>query len=352
MQEKRTVLAAPDSLVIDGKIQFGVFDRAPRNVNMLDADFLNLAGATPRFARRMRLKQWQFYSISTPEVSLGVLIIDLAFVASSFVYAYEREKGIYHEHSRVKLDTKRQLASNLYSGKCFFYDKNYSVQISNNLDKGFHEIKIEAGESREAPAIEADIKLMQTVGANQPLVVSLPVGANRGMYSHKAVCPTRGQLRIGDKEYECDASRDVGLMDEHKAFYPRHTYWKWAMLGFIDEKGRTVGANLTDNLIKDQDRWNENAIYCGDTISLLGSVRFRYDRRDMMKPWTIFTDDERVELEFIPEGIKSDKTNALIVNIEYYQPYGVFRGKLVDDAGTLHEVRDVFGITEYHNAYY
>lgn len=352
MQEKRKVIKAPDSIVKNGKIQFGVFDMPPRDMNLLDADFLNLGGATPRFMRRMRLKQWQFFSVSTPEVAMGLLIIDLAFVSSSFVYVYERETDYLHEYSRMKFDNRRQLAAGLYDGSCFFRDRGYDVEIDNCLDRGFHELRVKADGARKSPPVTAALKLMQSEHENRPLVVSLPVGANRGMYSHKSVCPAQGVLQVGETEYEFDASRDTGLMDEHKAFYPRHTYWKWAMFGFIDRKGRTVGANLTDNLIKDQERWNENAVYCGGDISLLGPVSFRYDQRDMMKPWTIYTDDERVDLEFIPEGMKSDRTNALIVNMEYYQPFGVFRGNLIDDAGDLHEVRNVFGVTEYHNAYY
>ncbi|MFH1537917.1 MAG: DUF2804 domain-containing protein [bacterium] len=348
----RKILPAPDSLVSDGKIRFGVFDAPVRNVNLLDAAMPGLIGPASGWWKRYRLKQWQFFQVVHPQYAFCFLIIDFAFTASSFFFVFDREKEKAFEHKRLKYNRKVALAENLYDGRCQFREKNYRIEIFNRLDEGHHDIEAEIGKSRKAPAVNVNIRVHQPKGEIQPLVVSLPVGKNRGMYSHKVVCPVSGTASFGDAEITLDPSRDVTILDEHKALYPHHTYWKWATFGFINPEGRTIGVNLTDNLIKDQRRWNENAVFTGDTITLLGPAHFEFDIRNTTKPWKIRDEEGRVELDFTPQNAKIDRVSLVFFNMDYRQPCGLFNGKLVDGKGETHNIENVFGITEYHNAYY
>ena len=186
----------------------------------------------------------------------------------------------------------------------------------------------------------------------KPLVVSLPLGKNRGMYSHKVCCPVEGTFKVGDREIAPDPKRDTCLIDEHRGFYPRHTYWKWATFGVMGSDGKILGVQLTDNLIQDQDQWNENAIWSGGNLSLLGPVDFTFDLKNYMNNWKIKDREGRVDLDFTPLGVKEDMTNALILRMHYLQPMGTFSGSLISDDGVRHKIKDAFGVTEYHDAHY
>ena len=352
MGDRRRIRPAPESLVCRGKVNFGTFDAPPRNVNMLDAEIFGAGLINPVWLKKLRLKKWQFYMAVHPECAIGFLIIDMAFASSSFIYIFDRLSNSFFEHKRVAPLGDFSIADSLWNGRTHFKDNNYSIQVCNNLNEGFHDISVRIGASGKSPAIDADFRMLQTPDCVRPLVVSLPVGENRGMYSHKVICPAEGSFSYGDNVFKLDPGRDVCIMDEHKAFYPRHTWWKWATFGFVAQDGKITGMNMTDNLIGDQETWNENAVWSGGSVSLIGPARYDFDLKNPMRPWKIKDTEGKVDLVFTPQGAKIDRTNALILKMHYLQPFGLFNGFISGDSGEKIEVRDIFGITEYHDAYY
>jgi hypothetical protein len=351
MSKQRIIQPAPETLVHDGRPQFGVFDNPLRNANLMDARYEMIPGVcAPDPIKALRLKKWQFFLIVHPRYTLGMVIIDLGFIASSFLYVFDRETGKLSQHKRMAPSRSVRVADNLWNGRCRFRQKNYSIDIRNQLDKGHHHITLRVG--GDAPHVDGEIRLLQNPGGTRPITVCMPVGAERFMYSTKAACTASGTLRIGGEQITFDPTRDTAFMDEHKAFYPHHTYWKWAALAFVGEHGRLVAANMTDNLVKDQESWNENAILTPNATHLLGPVHFNYDPADIMKPWTLHDDDNRVQLTFTPLAVKYDNTNMLVVRTDYRQPMGLFNGALVDGNGNTIQVTDAFGVTEHFDAYY
>ena len=351
MSDTRKAQPAPPQLVQDGQVNFGVFDAPLRSLNLLDYDPFPFSNA-PEWLKKIRLKQWQFFLIVHPQYAFGMVIFDMGFSANSFFYIFDRSTHKLVGHKRIKMDRNVAIAENLWDGHCWFRDKNYNIEIHNHLDQGKHEIDVDIQAKGDAPAVQAQVTAQQMPGGTHPLVVSLPVRARRQMYSHKVVCAASGSVRVGDDEVVLDPTRDVAIQDEHKAFYPRHTYWKWATFGFPAGSGRTVGVNLTDNLIKDQARWNENAILTSTGNTYLGPARFNMDRHDIMKPWIIRDEDGLVDLTFTPQGAKLDRTNMGLLRVDYRQPLGLFNGTLTEGDGNVIKVRDVFGVSEYFDAWY
>ena len=349
MKNNKRPAPAPDALVVDGKVNLGTFDRPPRNVNLRESDFLGLGAATPDWLRSLRFKQWHFYLLVSRLHVFAVAAVDMGLAKSSFFYAYDRENKKYCEYNRMGPGIDVSLPASLYEGKGRFHAKGHRIDIHNSLDSGRHEIRVELAAGKGAPAVSAEWTVHQSLDKNPPLIVSLPAGGRRSMYSHKMIAPLSGKARIGCKEIVFDPATDYAVLDEHQAYYPRHIYWKWAAFGFAGKDG-PVGANFTDNMIKDQRSWNENAIWTPGGISLLGPAHFEFDIKDLMKPWRITDEDGRIELDFKPLGIKKDYLNALIMKNDYRQPFGLFNGRMVDDSGAAHEVKDGFGVTEYFDA--
>ncbi len=157
----------------------------------------------------------------------------------------------------------------------------------------------------------------------------------------------RGALEVGGERVEFKPDRDVGLLDFHKAYYPRRTFWKWATFATIDAAGSLLGVNLTHNVIQDDTRNNENCIWHGNHLSLVGAARFDIPK-DRMQPWRIRTDDAAVDLELIPQGRRREKVNLGFVKSAYDQPYGLYSGTLLDSEGVRHRVEKVFGLAEDH----
>jgi hypothetical protein len=169
------------------------------------------------------------------------------------------------------------------------------------------------------------------------------------MFTHKSACPASGVLDIGGESAEFNPDRDVGLLDYHKAYYPRNTFWRWATFATIDEKGDILGVNLTHNVIEDDKRFNENCIWHGNSISQVGPARFDIPK-DPYRKWAIRTEDGAVELELNPQGLRREHVNLGLARSTYDQPYGLYSGTLVDSEGRRHTVENVFGLAEDHIA--
>ena len=108
-----------------------------------------------------------------------------------------------------------------------------------------------------------------------------------------------------------------------------------------------LGMNATENdNYFDSEIWNESCIWVGKDISMIGGVHFEFDAEDPSKPWHISESNGRAEIDFYPDARKQEQHNLMIAKINYYQQCGRFRGWLVDDSGTKHEVNDIYGVAE------
>lgn len=350
MTEKKKPTAPPARLVEDGKINHGVFTEPPRSANLADADIFGMGSLTPDWLKSLRFKRWQFFLIAHPRYAIGFVIVDMNRVAAgSFFYVYDREKKQFFEYRKQVVRPDIEIASDLWDGHCHFRENKHKIEIENRLGRGEHEIEFNLGPAGKKPAAHGKIKVIEKLPESCPLVVSLPVGARVGMYSHKALCPVGGSMRIGDEDVVFDPARDYAIMDEHKAYYPRHTFWKWATFGYRKPDGGLIGGNFTSNMIENQQEWNENCIWTPGAISLFGAVNFEYDEHDVMKPWRIHDEEGFVDLDFTPQGVKLDQLNLMVIKMDYRQPYGLFNGTIKDAAGTTYEIKDAFGVTEHND---
>jgi hypothetical protein len=336
----------PEKAVVKGQAQFGRFGRPFRDLNLLDAEC-----GIPRLLglRRFRLKEWVHVALVHPEWYVSLILLDLRFLALSWLHLYDRRTGKAFEHER-KLPPGRFCApANVWDHSGRFETSGYRVSVHNHLDRQVHRFDIEVGERRGLPAVAGSLALQEDPARTQPLVALLPLGTNRPMFTHKSACPVSGVLDVGGESVELTPDRTTGLLDYHKAYYPRHTFWRWATFAAIDATGSILGVNLTHNVIRDDTHFNENCIWHGNGISLVGAARFDIPR-DPSQPWTIRTEDGNVDVRLVPQGLRRERVNLGLVRSAYDQPYGLYSGTLTDSEGRRHNVENVFGLAEDHTS--
>jgi hypothetical protein len=110
-----------------------------------------------------------------------------------------------------------------------------------------------------------------------------------------------------------------------------------------------VGLNLTHNVNDRDDEVNENAVWVDGKLTCLSPARFRFDRKDLMKPWRLTTMGGEAELDFFPKGERFDDVRLGLVRSVFHQPFGTFTGRIrVDELDV--EVDGVLGLCEDHDA--
>jgi hypothetical protein len=339
-------LDTPVKAVVDGQVQFGRFARPFRELNLLDAR----CGIPRLFGLRcFRLKEWEHWGVIHPDLYLSVAVVDLGFLVTSWLHVFDRRNRRAFEHVRKLPSWTFRAPANVWNHSGEVKTRGYMVFLHNHLEQQVHHLSIEVLEERSLPAVAGTLVFQEDPARTQPLVAMLPLGPNRPMFTHKSACPASGALEIGGEKVEFSPNRDVGLLDYHKAYYPRYTFWRWATFAAMDANGNLLGVNLTQNVIEDDERFNENCIWYGNSISLLGAARFDVSE-DPMQPWRIRTTDGAVELELAPQGLRSERVNLGLAASAYNQPYGLYSGTLVDSAGRRHAVEKAFGIAEDHIA--
>lgn len=342
------ILPAPEHLVdAHGRPRIGVFDGPPRTADLQDARVRSGGFTLPGPLARLRLKQWQHVALITPSTFVGLAIVDIGFLRTSWCHVVERASGRCFEHARKGPFLDLRVAPDLWDDRCHARARGYAVTIENRLTAGEHRIAIDV--TGGAPSVSAALRCPHDLVADEPLVVSLPVGEGRAMYSLKAALPLEGTLRVDGREQELDPTTCFAIWDVHKAHYPRRTFWNWATFAGRDSAGRRVALNLTRNVNEDDATWNENAVWLDGRVEHLGPATFRFDAARPLEPWRVGTTDGAVDLVFRPQGERREDLRVGVVESVFRQPYGIFEGTL-RHGGDLVTVEGAFGVCEDHHA--
>lgn len=338
----RSIAPAPDRAVhADGTPEYGVFRSPLRRVNLEDVRFR-------RVLQRSRLKEWHHIALVHPEIYVSLAAVDLKYVTATWVFVHDRVSGLSFEHERKLPGRRLNLPAELWDARwALDAGRGYKLEVRNHLNRGEHKLHIEVRRDGGRAEVQARLTLREDLNRIHPLVAVLPLGKNRPVYTHKVPCPIEGTLVVGNRSYTFSPDRDLALLDVHKAYYPRKTFWRWATFATIGGDGRIRGVNLTHNVIQSDDKYNENALWDGDRLHLLGPARFEIPE-DTRRPWRIRTLDDLAELEFRPLGERTEDTNLLIARSWYRQPVGLFSGVVRDGRGGEHRFEDVWGVAEDH----
>ncbi len=341
----------PARMVSGGQVsEYGAFTGPFREVNMLDIDLVIKGRKAPRIVRDFRLKEWEHFGVITDDYYFGMVIFDAKFMGTSFFYMYDRNTGEFFEHERTSVGGPVRVSRELWHGECYFRHYGYGMEFENRLDSGLHRLRVEIAPRKGKPEINAEIYLLEDLEKLQPLVIVSPISDNRPLYTHKAATPVEGTLTVGDREIRLHPEKDVGLMDVQKTFYPYNTFWKWATFAGHDESGRFIAMNACQNIIEDDETYNENCTWVNGEITLLGAVEFEFETGDLMKPWRIHAPDGGLDLTFCPEGKRVGRTNAGVIMSDFNQPFGKFTGTMAGPGGETLQVDGPFGLCEWHLA--
>ncbi len=340
----------PKSLVDErGRVRFGVYS-APLPAPDLGRARLHVGGLPlPGALARFRLKEWDHVLVVTPELAVGFAVVDTKFLRATWCHVVRRTDGSHFEHARKGLTLDLHVAEQLFHGDSWVKAPGYHIGLGHRLESGVHEFSIDVAAAAGKPAVRASLAARHDLAQIDPLVVVLPVGANRGMYSHKVALPLAGSLTVGEATVTLDPGECAAILDIHKAHYPHRTFWKWATFVGRSEDGRSLALNLTQNVNRHDARFNENAVWVDGRIHHLGPASFEFERGEATKPWRIRTSCGGADLTFTPEGERHEDTRLGLVQSVFRQPYGCFTGT-VQVGGTRYTLCEAFGVCEDHEA--
>ena len=299
----------------------------------------------PRFAKFMRLKEWQAYQLGNSDCFILVVLYNQkAGLLTQFIF-FDRIKRTAFKYEKIVPAWKTTMPASLADSRACYESGGYRIDYHNRLKHGMLYIDVAFRSRRGLPDLYGHFEALHGARGVRPLVVSLPLGENRGMYSHKCLMPMQGSLCVGDRTIEFRDDDSFAIIDAHKGYYPYILKYDWVTGVITGRKRGLAGFNLTDNQARDPERYNENCLWSDGELHLLPPIRF--DRPDGPDgEWLIRDGYGMVDLVFTPVMPNVIKMNLLIAETDYHGPFGSFRGVIRPRNGAKVPVDGFFGMGE------
>ena len=293
--------------------------------------------------RRWRTKEWLGFGITHGDIHLACLMQDAGYLASTTTYLFDRRSSALVQETRARPPGFVRMPLSLWAGRCEWATPGYRLAFDLSLREGRQRIRLDLGPSRRTPAVHGEMELCVHEGT-APLVVHSTLASGGTLYTHKAIYPVQGTLRIGAETFEFDPSRDFAILDEQKTRFGHRTRWQWGTFAARTVDGHWWGANLADHDIA-AGATHESCLWLGDKVEALGPIAFEGDGGDPMKPWQVKDPAGRVRLTFHPQGCKPERLELGVVAVDYFQLCGRFVGAIEDARGVAWPV-DAWGVCE------
>ncbi len=335
---------APEALVSDGRFNLGMYRDPFRNVNPLDARISLIPWSQQ--TKNLFLKEWEHFALANRRFFVSVALFNSKRIGLAHVVVYDRQTKSKVIHEKRLKPRLLEIPANLWDTRAAAAMPGLNIEIRHDLAQGRHHIAFEGERTKSRAGVQGLFVCHEDLEVIEPLVVCLPIRRRRAMYSHKAILPLEGRLRVGKETFIFSKEDSFALPDIHKGFYPYVMKWHWTTGGGYARDGRLIGFNFTNNQVKDQETYNENCLWINGRAHLLPPVRFSMNSNLLERPWHIRDVEGRVDLQFHPEATRSINMNLLVLRSRYRGPYGTFTGRIFDSGGNEVNVDHCFGMAE------
>lgn len=352
ISSKRKPLPTPDSVVEGGAVHYGTFDAPFKSLNLLDATAP--CGKKASHKRKdARLTEWEAFEVNMDEGALISAVYKTTFGMgfSIFVWYDKAEDKIYSWRNVVP-KSKSKVAAQLVDDFCHCKTKHSEYHIYNDLTNGKASAKgYTKGKCGEFSINMKFERVAPPSNAVMPLAKNKDGSLRNPLYSEKDLFKVTGNITLNGKAYEANA-RTVGIIDDHKGYYPYKAHYDWlTTMCRIDDEGeeKYFGFNLTRNQSVNQDDYNENFIWIGDTLHPLPPVKFVHKGgKKKANEWHV-TDEKGlgiVDVTFKISKVFYMPIHLGVLECYYALPFGTLSGYVTDSNGKRYYLDGMTGIGE------
>ena len=321
-----------------GYSRFPVLEYNPENIRVYPLSFLN----------RLRLKEWDYYGLTTQDFYFSATVANIGYAGLAFVYFIDfHEKTMTEATILVPFGKGCRLPRGSESGDIHFEHSKADLLFRRNKES--RAINLSWPGFADGKGISAQFEARQPQ-EHESIIVATPIGKNRFYYNQKINCmPVEGKVVFGDRQFDLSPESALATLDWGRGVWDYSSFWVWASASGFLPNGSTVGLNM-GNGFGDLSHATENCFFIDGKMTKLEWVDINYDSDDFMKPWKFTSKDGRLDLVFEPFFDREAKTNVLIITSQVDQLFGKYSGTLVTDGGEKIHVNDLIGWAEEHQA--
>ena len=300
------------------------------------------------FFKQFRAKRWRFTGVFSPDIVMGIAVVDAGYLGTTFVYLYDRKTGKITEYNgKSPLGKASIITDNLSKGTAVFSQKQDLVKmdwdVKHKIEKAIISVKT------KSDRIITDINILNNSAINEPHQVTFPTFKKKFAFTHKvAGLSASGWIKLGNKTYELNPKNSFAVIDHTIGYHDYNWKWLWSSLSGLSEDGRLIGLNLVSPIT--HETINENALWVDGKKHLTGEAIFEYSRKNIKNNWLIKTKNKMVNMAFKPLEIRKENINIGIIKSKFSQPIGLYNGYFILPEGEKIYIKDQIGIAEEHFA--
>lgn len=310
----------------------------------------NIRRFKSKWANRLRLKEWDYYGITTPEGFLSVCVSNIGYIGLVFAYWIDFEtKTIVDDTIVTPFGKGCALPLSSKSGNVQFQQSPGKAKVSFLREEGKRVIDVDWPKFAKKHHLKSEIVLSEPKSL-ESIVMATPIGETFFYYNHKINCmQAKGQWSLDSKTRTLSGDNSLATLDWGRGVWPYSTFWVWANAsGFLSD-GRTFGLNMGRGF-GDLSAATENCFYIDGVMTKLGWVPIEYDMTDYMKSWHFQDEEGKVDLTFSPFYPRTSKLDLLLLKTDVNQIFGKYNGFAIDQSGQKVRIENLVGWAEDHYA--
>lgn len=315
---------------------------------VLDSNLENANFYPLKFLQSLRMKRWDYYGLTTKTHYFSFTVSDIGYLGMIFAYVVDFKNRKMHEETiSVPFAGGVKIPRNSQDGITQY--KNDKVNLTFYTTNDQRKLSVNWTNFEDGQDLKAEYKL-DLPGGHESMNLVIPIEKRRFYFNRKINClPASGWVEYLGQKYDLTPDTALGNLDWGRGVWAYDSFWVWASAsGFTTHHG-TIGLNMGYGF-GDTSAASENAFILNGKIQKIGKIEFKYNPKDFMLPWTMISEDQRVNLTFQPFLDRTAKTDVKLLYSEVHQMFGKYSGTLITDSGETIEIKDLIGFAEEHHA--
>jgi hypothetical protein len=287
-----------------------------------------------RLQRLLTEKRWVWGGVVLDDLLIAFAVVDLGYATNGFAYAFSPTDGIVAGASALGVPGLCRVAQTAeHRIDARFRHPGLTIRVLHRDDAP--DVWLDVA----SPRLRVDARLRWSEAPPSITAIAPLDGDRLNITEKRVLLPTSGTAWIDGRARSLDGA--LAGLDLTHGLHPRHTRWKWAFF-----MGRTADRTpVAVNLVEGWTGAPECAAWVGSELFGVAEAAFDFDAQDLMRPWSVKTHDQRLDLVMRPRAAHSDVRNLGLVRSNFKQVIGTYSGELRLGARAL-SVRDALGVGE------
>ncbi|MDR3170356.1 MAG: DUF2804 domain-containing protein [Treponema sp.] len=211
---------------------------------------------------------------------------------------------------------------------------------------GFRIIKTDIPTFGHHLRLRGEVVLSVPKGA-ESLITHMPWRGDKNAFRYARRSPwftVEGVMQVGSSEVVFTKGKAWGILDWNRGVRPRGDIRYWAAAcGICGDRlaGLSVGYDSADS-----SQGTENAFFLDGKLHKLDQVTFHISPANWLEPWHFTSNDNRLEMRFIPHQEWEEYNQMLFYTLKSRQVCGFFSGKVRLDDGSTFVFQNLTGFAE------